>query len=50
MSVWEPDLFEMPGAHSIIPVQFISSRAITLVDEINQHGPTLLFVVPCVDV
>ena len=46
MSIWEPDLFEMAGVHSIIPVQFICCRAITLLDKVNEYDPT---VIPCVD-
>ena len=49
MSVWEYDLFELPGVHSIIPLQFVSSRAVTLLDKINHYDPFLLFVVPCID-
>lgn len=49
MSVWEHDIFEMPGVHSVIPVQFVSSRAVTLLDKINEYDPFALFVIPCVD-
>lgn len=39
------DLFQ--SAHdSLIPVQLISSRAVSLVDELN--GDLVLFVVPCI--
>ena len=50
MTIWEYDIFEPPGNHSIIPVQFIQSRAVSLVDKLNEpDGPTVLFVVPCID-
>ena len=49
MSVWEHDLFEMPGVHSVIPVQFVSSCAVTLLDKIKEYDPFVLFVIPCVD-
>ena len=43
ISIWECDLFEMAGVHS---VQFIHSRTVT---RLGEHDPTVLFVVPCVD-
>ena len=49
VSIWECDLFEMPGVHSVISIQFIHSRTVTLLDKIQEHDPTVLFVVPCVD-
>ena len=49
VSIWECDLFETPGVHSVIPVQFIRSRTVSLIDKIQEHDPTVLFVVPCVD-
>lgn len=48
MTVWECDLFEMPGIHSIIPIQFIQCRIVTLIDKISEHDPSVLFVVPYV--
>ena len=49
VTVWECDLFEMPGIHSIIPIQFIQCRIVTLIDKISEHDPSVLFVVPCVN-
>ena len=48
VSIWESDLFEIPGVHSVIPVQFIRSRAVSLIDKVQEHDPTVLFVIPCV--
>ena len=47
VTVWECDTFELPGIHSIIPVQLIKGRTISLIDKI--HDESMLFVVPCVD-
>lgn len=45
VTVWECDLFEMPGIHSIIPIQFIQCRIVTPIDKIFEHDPSVLFVV-----
>ena len=49
VSVWENNLFEVQRLHSIIPVQFVSGRGITLTDAINEHEPNVLSCVPCID-
>ena len=48
-SIWECDLFEMPGIQSLVPVQFLHNRAVSLVDKMNDTDPPLLFVIPCVE-
>ena len=48
VSIWESDLFEIPGVHSVIP-QLIRCRAVSLIDKIQEHDPTVLLVIPCVD-
>ena len=42
VTIWYQDLFQ---ANSIIPVQLINSRAVSLVDELS--GDSIIFVVPC---
>ena len=49
LSVWECDLYEMPGVHSVVPIQFVHNRAVSLVDRISDSDPPLLFVIPCVE-
>ena len=49
LSVWECDLFEMPGIYSYVPIQLVSCRTASLVDNISDFDPPLLFVVPLVD-
>lgn len=44
VSVWYYDLFEHCG---LIPVQFLITRAVSLVDKLN--GEHVLFVVPCIE-
>ena len=48
ISVWENDVFETIGLHSIIPIQFIVSRAISLVENIHPYSPSVLLTIPCV--
>ena len=46
LTIWEHELFD---ASLIIPVQFIRSRTITLIDAVDEFSGNALFVVPCVD-
>lgn len=41
------DLYESDGLYSLIPVQFIKSRCISLVDKLD--GESVLFIVPIID-
>ena len=43
VSVWYYDLFEYRG---LVPIQFLTTRAVSLVDKLNE---SVLFVVPCVE-
>ena len=47
VTVWYEDLFEPYGIHSIIPVQFISCRSVSLKQKLD--GETVLFVCPCIN-
>lgn len=47
VTIWEHELFET-SAINIMPVQFILSRTISLVDAVDELGRALL-VVPCID-
>ena len=46
-TVWYYDLFESFGTHSLIPVQFLQSRTVSLVDKLD--GEYVLFLCPCID-
>ena len=46
-TVWYHDLFELHGFHSIIPVQFLTSRAVSLIEQLDNES--VLFVCPCID-
>ena len=46
VTVWDHDLYELFGHHSIIPVQMIQSRSVSLIDQLNT-GETVLFATPC---
>ena len=47
VTVWYEDLFEPFGIHSIIPVQLISCRSVSLKQKLD--GETVLFVCPCIN-
>ena len=49
ITVWEYDLFETPGIHGYVPVQFIICSTASLVDKPNEGDPSLLFVVPLIN-
>ena len=46
-TAWFYDLFELYGVHSLIPVQFLQSRAVSLIENFNNEP--VLFVCPCID-
>ncbi len=48
LSIWECDIFESSGI-SLLPVQFIKCRTVSLVDFLNDSYGNVLFVVPCVN-
>ena len=48
ITVWEPDTFETDYHHSVIPIQFIASRTVSLIDEVDGLG-SALFVIPCIN-
>ena len=48
ITVWERDIYELPDSRSIVPIQFITSRTISLTDKLP-CGETVLLVCPCVD-
>ena len=47
ITVWENDLFET-GVYNLLPVQFILSRTVSLIDNVEELGNALL-VVPCIE-
>lgn len=47
LPVWYYDLFESCGIHSLIPVQFLQCRSISLVDKLD--GESVLIICPCID-
>ena len=48
ITVWESDIYELPDSRSIVPIQFITSRTVSLTDKLP-CGETVLLVCPCVD-
>lgn len=48
-SLWCCDIFEPAGLHSYIPVQFVRSRTISLVENIREGLESVLIVCPCID-
>ena len=48
ISLWECDIFEIPGQYSILPVQAIKRRVLSLEDKL-ESGETVLFICPCID-
>ena len=34
LSVWCPDIFELEGVHSNVPVQFVKHRAVSLISNL----------------
>ena len=47
VSVYYHDLYESDGIYSLIPVQFICSRCVSLIDKID--GESVLFTTPVID-
>ena len=45
--VWCYDMFESFGVHSVVPVQFLQSRTVSLIDKFDEE--CVLFVCPCID-
>jgi hypothetical protein len=48
ISLWECDIFEIPGQYYILPVQAIKCRVLSLEDKL-ESGETILFICPCID-
>lgn len=48
ITVWEYDLFDSSVISNLIPVQFIKSRTISIVDTLSTTGHAL-FLIPCID-
>ena len=46
VTVWEYDLFCDPGIFSFLPVQFIISKTVSLIDKLDEHSGKVLFVSP----
>ena len=46
VTVWEYDLFCDPGIFSFLPVQFIISKTVSLIDKLDGHSGKVLFVSP----
>lgn len=49
ITVWEHDIFDISGISSLVPVQFIKCRTVTLVDHLDDSSGCALFVIPIVD-
>lgn len=47
VTVYNCDIFEPEGIYSLIPVQFIEIRCVSLLDKLDRES--VLFVCPCVD-
>lgn len=47
VTVWYHDLFESCGIYSMIPIQFIESRSVSVIDKLD--GESVLFVTPLID-
>ena len=41
------DVFEVGGMHSLVPIQFVKCRTVSLVDKLD--GESVLFLSPCID-
>lgn len=48
VTVWESDIYEPDDCYSILPVQAIKCRTVSLLDSIST-GETVLLVTPCID-
>lgn len=46
-TIWYYDLFEPDNIYTLVPIQFIISRCVSLIDKLD--GESVLFVCPCVD-
>lgn len=47
VSVWYHDIFELETLHNLIPIHFVHSRCVALIDKLD--GESVLFASPCVD-
>ena len=48
VTIWDHDLYEPFGCHSIIPVQMIQTRSASLIDQLNT-GESVLLTTPCIE-
>ena len=49
LPVWEPDIYEVHGVHSIIPIQLIKMKTVSLIGTLTVHPGSVLFVSPFTD-
>ena len=49
VSLWEPDCFELSDTYTLLPVQFISSRTVSLTDTCTLSSETILLTCPIVE-
>ena len=50
ITIWYNNLFEPSGIYTLVPVQFVKSRAVSTVDKLNDHDSlSVLFVIPCIN-
>ena len=47
--MWVCDLFDLPCISSIIPVQFIKCRTVSLIDVLDNAHENALFVIPFIN-
>lgn len=49
VSVWECDVFDVPALSSLVPVQFINRRTVSLIDKLDDVIGQVLYIIPCID-
>ena len=49
ITVWESDIFESSIVSSLIPIQFIKSRTVSLIDTLDDSLGQAMFVIPIID-
>ena len=47
VTIWYHDLFESVGIHSLLPVHFLVSRSVCLLDKLDDES--VLFLCPCIE-
>lgn len=50
ITLWYDSLFDPNGIHTLIPVQYIKKRTVSIVEKLNDHDSlSVIIVIPCIN-